>query len=335
MFKFLKDKLSKTISRISETIKKEEPIKEESKEQPKEDIETESSDKKTIMRKVQEKVTHKTISEDKFEKLFQELEITLLENNVAFEVIEKIKDDLKQELLNQPLKRSQLSKQIKEILKNSIESLFKEPEDLIDKIKHKTEPFIIVFFGVNGVGKTSTIAKFTKLLQKHNLTSILAAADTFRAASQEQIEEWSKKLNVHLIKGEYGSDPAAVCFDAIKKAKSKNIDVVLIDTAGRMHSNTDLMDELKKIIKVSQPDEKIFVGESITGNDCIDQSKLFNDAVNFNSIILTKTDIDEKGGAAISVSYITQKPISFITSGQELGDIKKFDKEEIISNLGL
>ncbi|MAG20237.1 signal recognition particle-docking protein FtsY [archaeon] len=334
MFKLLKEKLSKTVSKISETIKKDvETSPEETKE--KEDIKkggigTAGSD---VLKKVKEKVTHKKLSEDKFDKLFQELEITLLENNVAFEVIEKIKDDLKQEILNQPLKRSQISKQIKETLENSIKDLFQEPENLIEKIKHKTEPFVIVFFGVNGVGKTSTIAKFVKLLQKNNLTSILAAADTFRAASQEQIEEWANKLEVPLVKGQYGSDPASVCFDAIQKAKSKNTNVVLIDTAGRMHSNTDLMDELRKIIKVSQPDEKIFVGESITGNDCIDQARLFNEAVDFNSMILTKTDIDEKGGAAISVSYITQKPIIYLTSGQLLDDIVKFDKEKITKTL--
>ena len=318
MFKFLKERLSRTVSKISEAIKSED------KEEP----------KKGVFKKVKEKVTHKTLSEDKFDQLFYELELSLLENNIAYEIIGKIKDDLKQEIINRSIKRTQISQKIKESLKNSISSLFKEPENLIEKIKHKSEkPFVIVFFGVNGVGKTSTIAKLANLLQKNNLTVVLGAGDSFRKAAIEQLEELSKQLNVKVIKHDYGADPAAVCFDTISYAKKNKIDVVLLDTAGRQHSNINLMDELKKIIKVTKPDEKIFVGESITGNDCIDQSKLFNEAINFDSIILTKIDVDEKGGAAISISYITQKPIIFLTKGQSLNDIEKFDKEKIIKTL--
>ena len=218
-------------------------------------------------------------------------------------------------------------------LRKSIESLFDvEKIDLIKEAKKK-KPYIVAIIGINGSGKTTSLAKIVHLLKKNKLEPVVAACDTFRAAAIQQLEEHGSRLGVKVIKHDYGSDPAAVAFDAIKYAKSHNIDVVLIDTSGRLHSNENLMDELKKIIKVTKPDEKIFVGESITGNDCIDQSKLFNEAIDFNSIILTKIDVDEKGGAAISISYITQKPIIYLTKGQSLNDIEKFDKEKIIKTL--
>jgi fused signal recognition particle receptor len=172
-------------------------------------------------------------------------------------------------------------------------------------------------------------------MQNNNLKPVLAAADTFRAAAIHQLEEHGDKLNVKVIKHDYGSDPAAVAFDAIKYAESKNLDVVLIDTAGRMHSNTNLVDEMKKIIRVANPDLKIFVGESITGNDCTEQAKKFNEAIEVDGVILSKADIDEKGGAALSVSYVTGKPILYIGTGQEYKDLELFNSENIIKNLGL
>jgi fused signal recognition particle receptor len=164
---------------------------------------------------------------------------------------------------------------------------------------------------------------------------VLAAADTFRAAAIDQLQLHADKLGVKLIRHDYGSDPAAVAFDAIKHAEAKKIDIVLIDTAGRLHSNINLMDEMKKIMRVAKPDLKIFVGESITGNDCVEQAKHFNDAVGIDGIILAKADVDEKGGAAISVSYVTQKPILFLGIGQEYEDLQQFDKERLLASIGL
>ncbi len=138
-----------------------------------------------------------------------------------------------------------------------------------------------------------------------------------------------------MIKHDYGSDPAAVAFDAIKYAESKDIDAVLVDTAGRLHSNTNLIDEMKKIIRVAKPDLKLFVGEAITGNDCVEQAVKFDEAIDIDGIVLSKADIDEKGGASISVSYVTKKPILYMGTGQEYSDIKPFDKEEIVESLGL
>ncbi len=199
----------------------------------------------------------------------------------------------------------------------------------------QNKPVRIMFVGINGSGKTTTIAKIAKKLQDNKLKVVIAAADTFRAAAIHQLQEHADKLGVKLIKHDYGSDPAAVAFDTIKFAEAHGIDVVLIDTAGRLHSNVNLMDEMKKVARVSKPDFKIFIGESITGNDCVEQAKSFNEAIGIDGIILSKADIDEKGGAAISVSYVTKKPIYYIGTGQGYEDLKQFDPKLIFESVGL
>ena len=275
------------------------------------------------------------MSEEKFNEIFWELEVALLENNVALEVIVKIKDDLKEKLTSDKLQRGKINELVISSLKNSIEDLFKvEKIDLISEIKKK-KPYVIAFVGVNGSGKTTNMAKFADLCLKNKLKPVMAACDTFRAAAIQQIEEHANNLNVKLIKHDYGSDAAAVAFDAIEHAKAKGQDVVLIDTAGRSHSNANLMDELKKIIRIAKPDFTIFVGDSLTGNDAVEQAKTFNEAVGIDGIILSKTDVDEKGGAFISVSYVTKKPILYVGTGQNYADIKEFDSKIVTDNLGL
>jgi fused signal recognition particle receptor len=261
--------------------------------------------------------------------------MALLENNVAFEVIEKIKEDLSKSLVDKPLPRTQVEEVIIETLKKSIKEILEVKNiNFLEKVRSK-KPFVICFVGINGSGKTTTISKVARLLQKNNLSCVMAASDTFRAAAIDQLQHHADKLKIKLIKQDYGADPAAVAFDAIRHAETKNIDVVLVDTAGRMHSNSNLIDEMKKIIRVAKPDLKIFVGESITGNDCIEQAKEFNDAVNIDGIVLSKADVDEKGGAALSVSYVTKKPIIFIGTGQEYDDLREFSSSIILENLGL
>ena len=163
----------------------------------------------------------------------------------------------------------------------------------------------------------------------------MAAADTFRAASIEQISEHAEKLKVPLIKQDYGSDPAAVGFDAIKYAKKNKINVVLIDTAGRMHTKTNLLNEMEKICRVTDPDLKIFVAESIAGNDAIEQAKTFNEIIGIDGSILSKADVDEKGGTIISVSHATHKPIFYLGTGQKYSDLDFFNKKKFIESLGL
>lgn len=310
--------------------------KKETVEQPKLRTAEQPEERKGFFGRMSDAVTKTAISESKFEDLFQELEIALLESNVAFEVVEKIKADLKRELVEQKVLRGSVEETIQRTLRQSIDELFLDPIDVVERIRAKAEkPFVLAFVGVNGSGKTTTIAKFAHLLQQHKLRPVIAAADTFRAAAIQQLEEHANKLGVKLIKQDYGADPAAVGFDAIAHAKAHAMDVVLIDTAGRQHANTNLMEEMKKIIRVCKPDMTIFIGESITGNDCVEQAREFGDAVHLDGIILTKADVDEKGGAFVSVSYITGKPILYVGLGQGYGDLKPFDKQLVLENLGI
>ncbi|MBN1544431.1 signal recognition particle-docking protein FtsY [Candidatus Woesearchaeota archaeon] len=314
----------------------EKRIKEEDEELG---VEEPEEGKKGFFGKLTESFTLKRLSEAKFEEIFFELELALLENNVAVEVIEKIKKDLKDRMVDRKLKRSQIESIVLSTLKDSLDEILStEPVDMLKRIREKSEekrPYVIVFVGINGSGKTTTIAKMAKYFMNNSLKIVMVASDTFRAAAIQQLEEHANRLGVKLIKHDYGSDPAAVAFDGIKYAESKGIDVVLIDTAGRLHSNTNLMDEMKKIIRVAKPDIKIFIGESITGNDCIEQAQKFNEAVDIDGIVLSKADVDEKGGAAISVSYVTGKPILFLGTGQTYDSLQKFDKGIVMSNLGL
>ncbi len=281
------------------------------------------------------KLLAKKIDNEKFEALFFELEVIMLENNVSVEVIDKIKADMKEQIVGKPLKRNKILDIIQETLSHSIKEVLTLPHVPFDKRIETKNPYVVCLLGINGSGKTTSIAKLTRHLQMKGKSVVLAAADTFRAAAIDQLQEHADNLGVKLIKHEYGSDPAAVAFDAIEHAKAKGIDVVLIDTAGRIHSNTNLMNEMKKIIKVANPDMKVFVGESITGNDCVEQARSFNEAVGIDGIILSKADIDEKGGAAISVSYVTKAPIFYMGTGQGYEDLEPFDPKKIMETLGL
>jgi fused signal recognition particle receptor len=353
MFKFFKKKIggffkksSKEVEKkaekeaekeIKEEIKKEEKKaekKQEKKKETKEEIREEKKEKKGLFKQFKEKFSYK-LDEDKFDDIFSELEEILIESNVAMESIDFIKDELKKELVGKEIKKGEIEKKLKEAMSKAINNLLIEPFDLIKKIKEKKEkPYIICFFGINGSGKTTSIAKLCKYLQNKGLNCVLAASDTFRAASIEQLEKHASKLGVKVIKHQYGADPAAVAFDAIKHAKAQGIDIVLIDTAGRMHTQGNLMQEMQKIIRVSKPDMRIFVGEAIVGNDAVEQAKTFNEKIGLDAIILSKADIDEKAGATISVSYVTKKPILFLGIGQEYKDLELFDKRKIIKQLG-
>ncbi len=291
--------------------------------------------KKGFFSRLSDTFTKFKLSDEKFEELFWDLEIALLENNVALEVIQKIKDDLKEELTKDKISRKNANDIILESLHKSLkEVLTVKKIDLLEEA-NKKKPFVISVIGVNGSGKTTTIAKLCHYLKKHNKSVVLAAADTFRAAAIQQIEHHAQNLDIKLIKHDYNSDPSAVAFDAIRHAEAKGLDVVVIDTAGRLHSNDNLMNELKKLVKVNSPDLKLFVGESITGNDCVDQAKKYDEIIGIDAIILSKADIDEKGGAAISISHVTNKPVLFIGTGQNYEDLEVFDENKILENLGI
>lgn len=302
---------------------------------PEEKKEKKSFFKKIISGKVK-------FSDEDFEKYSEDLEILLLENNVALEVADKIVEKIKAGLVGIEFSKKEIESEIQKTFKEVIEEILIPPFNLIEKIKsfrknseNKNKPYKILFCGINGTGKTTSIAKFAHLLKKNNLSCVFAAGDTFRAASIEQIKKHGENLGINVIAHEYGSDPASVGFDAIKYAEKNNLDVVLIDTAGRMHTEKNLMMQIEKVVKVTQPNTKIFVGESITGNDIVEQVKAFNESVKIDGIILSKADIDEKGGTALSVGYTTGKPILYLGTGQNYEDFEPFDKEKFIEKLGL
>jgi fused signal recognition particle receptor len=310
-----------------------EKIEEKQKEESKPGTES-------FFKKITSKIGKIKISEKEFNVYSEELEMLLLENNVALEVAEKIIEDLKEDIIGKELLKKEIEEEIKESFKKIIEEILIEPFDVIEKVKEKVsdqskEPYVILFCGINGSGKTTSLAKVTDFLKQKGISCVMAAGDTFRAASIEQLKEHGEKIGVKVISHEYGSDPASVGFDAIKYAKKNLIDCVLIDTAGRIHTAKNLLKEIEKISKVCKPDLKIFVGESITGNDAVEQAKSFNWAINIDGIILTKADIDEKGGTALSVGYVTKKPILYLGTGQEYDKIEPFDKEKFIERLGL
>jgi len=363
MFKFLKEKIKgiftkvkKDEEKIEEEIEKikedeakiEEKLKEVKQEEKKaksegkaektvsfskeeEKLEEQLGEKKSFFQKLKCVFSSKLDRKD-FDEIWDELEIVLIESSVAMSVIEELKKDLENELVDKVSKKD-IENVLKEKFKSNLQKLFVPNYDIVEKIKESKKPFVIVFFGINGSGKTTTIAKVAYLLGKNKLSCVLAAADTFRAASIEQLEKHAAKLKLNVIKHQYGADPAAVAFDAIAHAKASNKDVVLIDTAGRMHTKTDLMKEMEKIVRVAKPDLKIFIGESITGNDSVEQAAAFNRMVGIDGIILTKADVDEKGGAIISVSKVTNKPILYLGIGQKYEDLELFDKEKIIKQI--
>ena len=321
---------------ISEIIEEPEKIDEKIEEPDLEEIEQKVQEKKktSFFKKIT--TNNVTISEKNFNEYAEELETLLVENNVALEVVDKILKYLGTDLVGQSIPKKKLEYTINQSLKEIIQEVLVEPFDLLKKIKSKSEkPFIILFCGINGTGKTTSIAKITQMLQKQKLSCVFAAADTFRAASIEQLKKHAEKLNVKVISHAYGTDPASVGFDAIKHAQKKKIDIVLIDTAGRMHTEVNLIKEIEKIKKVCKPDLTLFVGESITGNDATEQVKAFNNAIGIDAIILSKADIDEKGGTALSVGHTTNKPIIYLGTGQEYSDLEKFDKDKFIEKLGL
>lgn len=281
------------------------------------------------------KIGSTKITENVFEELFYELELILLENNVALEVVDALRENLSSELKDKEVSKNELQKTVISTLKKTIDEILQEPESLIDAIKSKNGVYTIVFCGINGAGKTTTLAKVAYWLKQNKIPCVIAAGDTFRAASIEQLEQHGKKLDIKVIKQEYGADPAAVGFDAIKYAEAHNLKVVLMDTAGRMYTKENLMKEMEKIIRVTKPDLTLFVGESITGNDATDQARTFGQAIPLDGLVLTKADVDEKGGTALSVSFVTKKPIYFLGMGQKYEDLKPFKKKDILEHLGL
>jgi len=270
-------------------------------------------------------------SKKELEELIEELKYTLIENDVAYEVAEKLTENL---LLLVEENRVRSRKDLINALREIIISMLKHVEgiDIIKEVnKHK--PYKIVFLGVNGVGKTTTIAKIAVLYRDRGYKPLMVAADTFRAGAQEQLRYHGSKVGIPVFAGKYGSDPAAVAFDAIVYAEKRGYDVVLIDTAGRMHTDIDLVAELKKIVRVVKPHRKILVVDALTGNDAVEQARFFNDAVGIDAVIVAKADAYEQGGVPLSIVYTINKPIIFLGIGQGYKDIKPFNIQEYVDKI--
>ncbi|MCJ7699921.1 signal recognition particle-docking protein FtsY [Candidatus Bathyarchaeota archaeon] len=282
------------------------------------------------------KVTTSELKAENIHPILSDFKMNLVENDVAFPVAERICDEMEKRLDRVQVKRLEDRKKIVEnnlrevlleiMLTNNKIDFWKTAEEK----RRKGEPFTIAFVGINGTGKTTTIAKICHLLNKKGYSAVIACSDTYRAGSIEQMEEHARRLGIKMIKHDYGADPAAVAYDTISHAKAHSINVVLIDTAGRMQTNKNLMNELAKIKRVVDPDLTILTVDSLIGNDAVMQAEEFNKSVGIDATILTKVDADVKGGSALSVTYVTQKPILFIGTGQRYDDIQEFNPEKFV-----
>lgn len=299
-----------------------------------EEIEPSEKEKKGIFSFVR----HKTISEKDVDDILFELEMSLLEGDVALEVAEEIINSVKEDLVGRKIKRrSDVSEFTKEALKKAISKILEvdsqDIESLIALKRKQGEPLKIMFVGINGTGKTTTIAKIATHFMAKGYKPVIAASDTFRAGAIEQLTHHADKIGVKIIKHKKGADPAAVAYDAVEHARAQGKELVLVDTAGRMQTNVNLMDEMKKIQRVIKPDLILFVGDALTGNDAVEQARKFDDAVGVDGIVLTKADADAKGGAALSIGHVINKPILFLGTGQSYSDIMEFKPEWMVEQV--
>lgn len=285
------------------------------------------------------KATTRELTDKNLSNAVWELQLVLIQNDVAVEVAEHICELTKEKMLGSRTGRLEnLTKLFHLALHDSIiEVLTPEyPLDLLEfakKRKDEGDTTTILFVGVNGTGKTTTLAKLAHLYKKNGFSVVIAAGDTFRAGSIEQLEKHAARLEIRVIKQGYGSDAAAVAYDAVAHAKARHIDVVLIDSAGRMQSNKNLIEEMKKMARVAEPNLKIFVGDALAGNDALSQAKKFNDAIGIDGAILTKVDADPSGGAALSVTFVTGKPVVYVGIGQGYEDLQRFNPEWLAQRL--
>lgn len=285
------------------------------------------------------KVVKTELKGESFESLLWEFKLTLIENDVAVSVADKICDQIKRSLEGVQVGKFEDKRQLVEkTLRETLLSIL-VPENQVDiinliaKKRAERKPAVLLFVGINGSGKTTSIAKVAKLLLNHGYTVVLACSDTYRAGAIEQLEEHAKRLGVKMIQRPYGADAASVAFDAINHAKAHGINAVLVDTAGRIETNKNLLLEMEKIARVCEPDCVIFVGDALAGNAAVTQAEEFNRYIHIDASILTKIDADAKGGAAISITFVTKKPIIYLGTGQTYEDLTPFDPKVFVDKI--
>lgn len=351
----VEDLIEKTESDMSKEYVTEEPTIEQRHDIPKEDTrETEiepvsktpepemrepevevfkSDEKKSFLQKLTEKVvkkvTEKRLSRDEVVPMLVSLEGALIEADVAVEVADKIGNDLIGALSDTEIKRGKEKDVILGAFRKSLLEILDVPKMDFGSAAKEKKPLLVAFWGFNGAGKTTSLAKTASWLKSKGYTCCFAAADTFRAGAEEQLEIHAQNLGVKIVKHKYGADPAAVIFDAMEHAKAKGLDFVLADTAGRAHTNASLMEQMKKIVRVNKPDIKILVIDSLTGNDAVEQARSYGE-IGVDAVIFTKVDVNEKGGAVLSVTHELKKPIVFLGMGQEYKDFQEFDAEKFV-----
>lgn len=278
------------------------------------------------------KVAEKEVTEELLDDVMWELEQELLKNNVAVDVIDRLKEDMEEALVGESIPRMKAGEVVRDALTDSIRDVLDQEGENLETVIEREQPALLMFVGFNGSGKTTTIAKVARMLKEEGYDPVLAAGDTFRAASIEQLEEHAENLDLKCIAHEYESDPAAVIYDAVEHAETEGKDVVLADTAGRSHSDRNLMDELAKMVEVNEPDLKILVVDALAGNDVLEQAEAYEE-IGFDGIVLTKVDVDEKGGAALSLGYVTGTPIMYLGTGQGYEDLEEFDPDAMVDTL--
>jgi fused signal recognition particle receptor len=340
MFENLKRKLKRLVKRTGQKAAPEAPPK----APPKPPLEAPPKvpppkKPRRALRRVAKRIIRRELAPEDVEDVIWDLQVSLLESDVAVPVVDKIIERTKEQLSGRKLGLTEDPKKlVDEVLRQAIREVLVTDKkvnllEIIDAKRAQGEPAVIVFVGINGHGKTTTIAKLAKWLMDRGYKPVLAAADTFRAAGIEQLEIHAQRLGLGVVKQRRGADAAAVAYDAVAHAKARGLDVVLVDTAGRMQTDVNLMDEMRKIVRVVKSDLTIFVGDALTGNDAIEQASAFDKAVGIGGSILCKMDADARGGAALSITQVTGKPILFLGTGQTYGDLMEFDPDVILNAL--
>jgi len=286
---------------------------------------------------VAEALKTRKLSDEEIKAYAEDFKLALISNDVAVEVAEKLGEELAERLRLIRVKRfGDGGGEMLELMAGILDSVIREesPDDLLKRIREKAssgEPFVILFVGPNGGGKTTTVVKLARFLQRHGLRCLIAAADTFRAGAIEQLQRLAGAAGIRVVGQRYGADPAAVAMDAVMSARASRVQAVLIDTAGRTEVDHNLLEEMRKIKRVVGPDLVVYVGDALAGNAAVEQAKRFDEYVGVDYVILAKLDADARGGSAISISYVTGKPIIFVGTGQGLDDLEPFTRELVKS----